>query len=159
MLSDETANGKYPIEAVKVMKRVILYAERHSPLKTVFPIERGHSLQNAISSGIISLAGDIDAKAIVAETKTGATALQISSRRPEPIVLAVTDEAMTAQQLSLVYGVKSYIRPADPLAALKLTDWLHDNDILKTGDVVITVSGRNPGKMGTTDTIKLRILE
>jgi pyruvate kinase len=159
MLSDETANGKYPIEAVKVMKRVILYAERHSPLKTVFPIERGHSLQNAISSGIISLAGDIDAKAIVAETKTGATALQISSRRPEPIVLAVTDEAITAQQLSLVYGVKSYIRPADPLAALKLTDWLQHNDILKTGDVVITVSGRNPGKMGTTDTIKLRILE
>lgn len=159
MLSEETAMGKYPIEAVKVMKRVILYSERHSHLKAVFQIQREHNLQNAISSGIISLAQDINAQAIVAETKSGATALQIAARRPEITLIAVTDTPRTAQQLALVYGVKSYVRPVDRQAAQKLTDWLRKNSVLDTGDIVVTVSGRYPGVVGTTDTIKVRVLE
>jgi pyruvate kinase len=159
MLSDETANGKYPIEAVQMMKRVILYAESHSPVKAVFQMERESSMQNAISSGIISMAEDIKAKAIVAETKSGATALQIAARRPEHALIAVTDEARTAQQLAIVYDIKGYIRPVDSEAAGKLTDWLRHNKVLHAGDVVVTVSGRYPGVVGTTDTIKIRVLE
>jgi pyruvate kinase len=159
MLSDETAMGKYPIDAVKMMKRVILYAERHAPLKAVFQMERESSMQNAISTGIISLAEDIRASAIVAETKSGATALQIAARRPDTALIAVTDEPRTAQQLALAYDVKSYIRPVDPQAAQKLTDWLREHNVLATGDVVVTVSGRHPGVVGTTDTIKVRVLE
>lgn len=159
MLSDETAMGKHPIQTVRTMKRVIRYAEQHPPLKTIYPFEREHTIQNAISSSVINLAVNIDAKAIVAETKSGATALQIAARRPNEIIIAVTNEARTAQQLTLVYGVKSYILPVDPQAAQKLTDWLRDNEVLHAGDVVVTVSGRNPGVIGTTDTIKVRILE
>lgn len=159
MLSDETASGKYPIEAVKMMKRVILYAERNAPLKAVFPIERERSVQTAIANGIIGLAQDISAVAIVAETKSGATALQIACRRPETALIAVTNEARTAQQLAIVYAVKSYIRPADRQAAGKFTDWLRHNNILSTGDVVVTVSGRQPGVVGTSDTIRVRTLE
>ncbi|HEX7963508.1 MAG TPA: pyruvate kinase [Candidatus Saccharimonadales bacterium] len=159
MLSDETAMGKYPIEAVKMMKRVILYAERHSPLKAVFQLERERSMQDAISGSIISLAADINAKAIVAETKSGATALQIAARRPETALIAVTDEPRTAQQLAITYDVKSYVRPAGHDAAQKLTDWLRHSKVLDSGDVVVTVSGRYPGVVGTTDTIKVRVLE
>ncbi|HSX00389.1 MAG TPA: pyruvate kinase [Patescibacteria group bacterium] len=160
MLSDETANGKYPIEAVKMMKRVILHTERHAPeLKTIVQLERERSMQNAISNGIISLAESIRAKAIVAETKSGATALQISSRRSETILVAVTDEARTAQQLAIVYGTKSYVRPAGTDAAERLTDWLLKNKVLHSGEIVVTVSGRYPGVVGTTDTIKVRVLE
>lgn len=160
MLSDETAMGKYPVEAVKMMKRVILYSERHTPIKAVFePAERERTMQNAISTGIISLAANIDAQAIVAETKSGATARQIAARRPQTAIIAVTDEARTAQQLCLVYDVKSYVRPAGHDAAEKLTDWLRKNDVLETGDVVVTVSGKHPGVVGTTDTIKVRVLE
>jgi len=159
MLSDETANGKYPIEAVKTMKRVALYAEQHPPMKTVYPFEREHTIQNAISGSIMTMARNIDATAIVAETKTGSTALQIASRRPETAVIAVTSELRTAQQLALVNGVKSYVRPADPEAASKLTDWLLENEVLKSGDVVVSVSGRYPGVAGATDTIKVRVLE
>lgn len=159
MLSDETANGKYPIEAVKTMKRVALYAEQHPPMKTVYPFEREHTIQNAISGSILTMARNIDATAIVAETKTGSTALQIASRRPETALIAVTSEVRTAQQLALVNGVKSYVRPADPEAASKLTDWLLENDVLKSGDVVVSVSGRYPGVAGATDTIKVRVLE
>jgi pyruvate kinase len=159
MLSDETAMGKYPIETVKTMKRVITYAEQHPPLKSVYPHERERTMEQAISSSVINLAATIDAKAIVAETKSGATALQIACRRPETAIIAVTDEPRTAQQLALVYDVKSYIRPAHPQAAQKLTDWLRENKALKSRDVVVTVSGRSPGMAGTTDTIKVRVLE
>lgn len=159
MLSDETANGKYPIDAIKTMKRVIKYAEQHPPLKTVYPYEREHTMQNAISRSVIALAENIDAKAIVAETKSGATAQQIAARRPNTALIAVTSEERTAQQLAIVYDVKSYIRPVDPEAAGKLTTWLRESNVLEAGDVVVTVSGRYPGVTGATDTIKVRVLE
>lgn len=159
MLSDETAAGKYPVQAVKTMKRVIRYAEQHPPFKTTYEIHRERTLQHAISNSVISMAQTIGAKAIVAETQSGATALEISSHRPEEILIAVTDQDRTAQQLAIVYGVKSYVRPADSLAAQKLTDWLREQELFHSGDVVVTVSGRTPGVGGTTDTIKVRVIE
>jgi pyruvate kinase len=159
MLSDETANGKYPIEAVKTMKRVATYAEQHSPLNVFQPQEMEPTVQHAISASVLSLAKNINAAAIVAETKSGATALEIAARRPETALIAVTSDVRTAQQLALVYDVKSYVRPDDAEAAGKLSDWLRENDVLHAGDAIVTVSGRYPGKIGGTDTIKVRILE
>jgi pyruvate kinase len=160
MLSDETANGQYPIEAVSAMKRVIRYTEDNAPVKAIFVDHQDdHSRQAAISNSIISLAETINARAIVAETKTGATAIDISSRRAVTPLIAVTDDIRTAQQLCLVYSVKSYIRPVDKYAALKLTDWLLQEGVLKKGDIVVTASGKQPGVVGTTDTIKVRMLE
>lgn len=158
MLSEETANGKYPIEAVQVMKRVILYAERHAVVKPDYHTEREPNIANAVSSAIINLAENIKAVAIVAETASGATALQIAARRSEIPLIAVTNRPRTSQQLALVFGVKSYVRPANSQAASKLTDWLRSNRLFEAGDVVVTVSGRYPGRVGTTDTIKVRVL-
>lgn len=159
MLSDETANGQYPIEAVRMMKRVVRYTESHAPLKALFPEQDEHTRQSAISKAVISLAESVRAVAIVAETKSGATALQIAARRSDIPVIAVTSDIRTAQQLALAYDVKSYVRPVDALAAFKLTDWLHKNNVLEKGDIVVTASGQHPGVVGTTDTIKVRMLE
>lgn len=159
MLSDETANGKYPLEAVETMKRVILYTEGNAPLRVVFPEYEDNTRQSAISKAILSLAKNIEAKAIVAETKSGATALQLAARRTSIPVIAVTSDARTAQQLALAFGIKSYVRPVDKFAASKLTDWLQQGKVLKKGDVVVTASGQYPGVVGTTDTIKVRVLE
>jgi pyruvate kinase len=112
-----------------------------------------------VSDGIIRLSETIQARAIVAETKSGATALQIATRRPEMPIIAVTSDVRTAQQLTLVHGVKSYVRPVDKMAATKLTDWLKESKLFKKGDVIVTASGRHPGVVGTTDTIKVRVLE
>ncbi len=158
MLSDETANGHYPVEAVKVMKRVTTYTERHNPLKVTFPGEPDAGRQNAISAAVIALADDVRAQAIVAETHSGATALHLAAYRPAAPLIVVTAEDRVAQQLAIVYGAKSYVRPADRLAATKLTNWLRQNKILSKGDVVVTASGRYPGVVGTTDTIKVRVL-
>lgn len=159
MLSDETANGQYPIEAVKVMKRVILYTQKNSTVKASFSeLENFDAQQNAISSAIIKLANSLGAKAIVAETKSGATAIQIASYRPDKSIIAVTSDKTTTNQLAIVYGVKSYQRPADKFAATKLTNWLRDQKVLKKGDIIVTASGQYPGVVGTTDTIKVRVL-
>lgn len=159
MLSDETANGNYPIEAVDVMKRVILYTQENDPIKVSLTGPDDQSKQGSISSAIITLAENLHARAIVAETMSGATALHISSHRSGIPIIAVTSTSSTAQQLALVYGTKSYVRPVDKYAATKLTDWLRQTRLLAKGDMVVTASGKYPGVVGTTDTIKVRVLE
>ncbi len=163
MLSDETANGRYPVKAVEVMKRVVSYTERNAPLKPVFVDERAAAVkltrQEAISTAVIRLAKNIAATTLVAETKSGATALQIAAKRSDIPLIAVTSDVRTAQQLAIVYSCKSYVRPDDKYAARKLTDWLRSNNVLSKGDVIVSCSGQYPGVVGTTDTIKVRVLE
>jgi pyruvate kinase len=108
---------------------------------------------------VIELASATGAKAIVAETKSGSTALQLASMRPDRPVIAVTSDRRVAQQLAIVYGLKSYVRPDDKMQATKLTNWLRQNRVLKAGDMVVTASGHHPGVVGATDTIKVRVLE
>ncbi len=158
MLSDETANGHYPIESVQVMKQVITYTQNTMPPEPHYKSDNTH-YQNSVCNAIIRLAQDIAAKAIVAETASGATALQIAARRPKMPIIAVTSDVRVAQQLAIVYGTKSYVRPVHQFAATKLTNWLREHKILKKGDMIVTASGQHPGVVGTTDTIKVRVLE
>lgn len=158
MLSDETAVGKYPVDAVKIMKRVIMYTQNNATVKAKFPEYEEHTCQSAICRGVVRLAKEINAKAIVAETKSGATAIQIACLGPEMPVIAITSDAYVAQQLAIVYGTKSYVRPVDQYAATKLTNWLKRKRVLKSGDIVVTASGKYPGVVGATDTIKVRVL-
>lgn len=158
MLSDETASGKYPVEAVKVMKRVIMYTQSNSVVRAKFQDAEDDTKQNAISRAIITLSKEVGAHAIIAETKSGSTARQISSFRPKIPIVAVTSDENVTRQLAIVYGTKSYARPADKLAATKMTNWLLHNRVLKKGNIVVSASGRYPGVVGTTDTIKVRVL-
>lgn len=160
MLSDETASGQYPMEAVKFMKKIVLYTQENTPLSVQYAEDTTLSpRQRAIAEAVIVLADNVHAQAIVAETKSGATAYQLASMRPARPIIAVASDQRVAQQLAIVYGTKSYVRPVDKLAAVKLTNWLRQNDVLKKGDIVVTASGQYPGVVGTTDTIKVRALE
>ncbi len=157
MLSDETATGKYPVQAVEVMKKVITYTQSGDGLAN--PNQLDTSLAGSICNAVIDLSKSVAAQAIVAETASGATALHIASRRPAVPIIAVTSSAIVAQQLAIVYGTKSYVRPIDKYAATKLTNWLHQAKVLNKGDMVVTASGQHPGVVGTTDTIKVRMIE
>lgn len=159
MLSEETASGQYPIESINVMKRVVNYTQSNmaEPIMTNFTTVKP-SRPRAISKAIMTLAQEVSATAIVAQTHTGATAMLISSERPSKPVIAVTASDRVAQQLSIVYGTKSYVRPDNHNQAAKLTKWLLRNNVLSKGDVVVSASGQHPGAIGMTDTIKVRIL-
>lgn len=159
MLSDETAAGSYPIEAINIMKRIIMYTQENATVAAKFKVGHEYTTGEAIAASIIQLSKDVRAVAIVAETKTGATALNIASWRPEIPIIVVTSEHKVAQQLSLMYGAKTYVRPDDKLAATKLTEWLQQKKIFKKGNTVVMASGRYPGTPGNTDTIKVRTLD
>lgn len=156
MLSEETAVGSFPIDTVKVMKRIIRTNERSPFPKIVWPAHENHARPYAIASAANRLAEGIQAKAIVAETKSGATAIHVATCRPSIPLIAVTDSVSTAQQLAIVYSVKSYVRAASDKAALKLGEWLGMHDLLQHSDIFVAVSGKQPGVAGTTDTIKVR---
>ncbi len=161
MLSEETAAGRYPVESIEVMNKVINYTQANTaePIMTNFAKVRSVK-SRAISKAIMMLSEEVEAIAIVAETTTGATAMLISSERPTKPVIAVTSSDRVAQQLALVYGTKSYVRPASRNQAVKLSNWLLRNKVLSKGDIIVTASGRHPGAgaIGMTDTIKVRVL-
>lgn len=159
MLSDETANGKYPLETIAAMKRVILYTQEHEPVQPVYYRSYMTDKQDAISSAAVTLAQQINATAIVAETKTGATAESIASHRPSMPIISVTSEARTAQQLALLYANKSFCRPDGEFAGLTLAHKLREEGFFGPGSTVVLVSGRQPGMSGDTDTIRVRVLE
>ena len=158
MLSEETANGKYPLETIQMMKRIILHTQKNSPLKPVFYKEEDHSVQSAISSAMITLATQVDAKAIIAETKSGATARSVAAHRPAMPIFMITSVTRVAQQLAIVYGGKSFVRPDSKLASTKLSDFLRGQKVFNKDDIVVICSGKYPGKVGGTDTIKVRRL-
>lgn len=162
MLSEETAIGKYPVDTVKYMKKVAKYAESRSPVSAVYnlPLDKEQKTrQEQICRSVVDLADSMNATAIVAETKSGATALQLASKRPKEPLIAVTSDPRVGNQLALVFGIKSYVRPDSKLAATKLTNWLEKNKVLHKGDCIVTASGQYPGVVGTTDTIKVRVLQ
>lgn len=161
MLSDETANGKYPIETVAAMKQVILYTQEHSIVSHGEEVLVKNVQQDAISAAAVSVAEQLDVEAIVAETKTGATAENIAAHRPNLPIISVTSSQRAAQQLALSYANKSFVRPDGETAGLELAQELKDQGYF--GDAknvqVVIVSGRQPGLVGATDTIKVRVLE
>ena len=158
MLSDETASGKYPIETVETMKRIILYTQKSAPLQPVFYRDEGVGLQDAISSAVMTLSHQIKAAAIVAQTKSGMTAMSIASHRPNMPVVVVTSEPRVAQQLALMYASKCFIRDDIENVGANLAQWLREQNVFAEGDRVVIVSGHQPGLVGGTDTIKVRVL-
>lgn len=161
MLSDETANGNYPLETVMAMKKVILYTQDNAPVAQITDYMLMKSAQlDAISTSAVKLAEQLKASAIIAETKSGATAATIAAHRPNLPIISVTSELRSAQQLGLSYANRSYVRPDHPEAGFELAKELKTQGLF--GDeptTVIIVSGQQPGIEGTTDTIKVRVLE
>lgn len=159
MLSDETANGKYPLEAVATMKRVILYTQEHAPVRPLYVDPGTQFTPEAISKAAVTLATQIDATAIVAETKSGATAKSIAKHRPSKPIITVTSDPRVAQQLALLYANKSFLHEDGERAGLELAKDLRQKGFFAPDTTVILVSGKQPGLIGGTDTIRVRVLE
>lgn len=161
MLSDETANGKFPIETVAAMKKTILYTQEHIPVATFDSVLIDSiSRRNAISAAAVNIAEQLNVKAIVAETKSGATAVSIAAFRPNLPIISVTSEIRTAQQLALSYANKSFVHPDGEKAGYDVAKRLNDEAFFGDKDTtsVVIVSGLQPGVTGETDTIRVRVL-
>ncbi len=106
MLSDETAVGKYPVEAVEVMNRTILETEKIYRFYRERPVS---DPTTAVASAGSSIARDVKAKAIVAFTRSGRTAINVSKFRPECRILGITHDIKTFRRLNIVWGVEPYM--------------------------------------------------
>ncbi len=163
MLSAESANGKYPVEAVRTMKEVILSVEENLDYK--------HSIQinwekiskedlhfNALTSAASNLAYNAQAKAVVVGTKTGRTAHMLSAFRPTSEIIAVVHDMKVYNQLALVWGVyATIIEPDEDIDAFlqRVHKRLEELDIMKKGDRVVIITGETVGIAGQTSTIRL----
>lgn len=160
MLSDETANGSYPLETIAAMKKVILYTQEHAPVAPIHDIAAKNVQLDAISTAAVTLAEQLKVDAIIAETKSGATAATIAAHRPNLPIVSVTSEIRAAQQLALSYANRSYVRDDSAEAGFDLFKELKAEGFFgESAAKVIIVSGQQPGIIGTTDTIKVRALE
>ena len=160
MLSDESATGKYPYETVRAMRAVIRYTQEHAAVAPIDDIvERGENESlNAISLAAVELAEQIDADALVVETKSGQTAATLAANRPALPIIAVTSSKRVAQQLGLNYGTRSFVRPDGEFAGMEQAKELKAQGFFgeKENPTVVIVSGRQPGLVGGTDTIRVR---
>lgn len=160
MLSDETANGAYPLETVKEMKKVILYTQNHSRIATMRQEPVGESLKNdAISYAAARLAEKIEADVIVCQTASGATAVTMAAQRPNLPIVSVTPNIRAANQLALTYANSAFVRPYSENFGYNLACELKESGYLQVmegrKDLLAVIVSGDKNRVGT-DTIKVR---
>jgi pyruvate kinase len=159
MLSNETAVGKYPVEAVRMMATIAQRMEKDKINRIVE--DHGRSIPNAISQAVARIAEQLDAAAIMTLTKTGSTARNVSKfRSPKPI-LAITPHVDVARQLQLVWGVKPLLvldLPSTGQTFQAAINVAREKDLLREGDLVVMTAGTLQGVSGSTDLIKVEVV-
>lgn len=182
MLSNETAVGEFPIEAVSTMARIAIRIEQEfsaalpqlpEPQDSAVrrkarrarhrdrPAQRT-AIPNAISKAVGELAEELKAAAIMTLTKSGSTARHVSKFRPQTPILAVTPSVNIARRLQLVWGVR-------PLLVLDLSsarqtfqaalNVAREQHLLHDDDLVVMTAGTLQGVSGSTDLIKVEVVK
>ncbi len=160
MLSNETAVGNYPVEAVETMATIACRIEQEQQTNNFKRTKR--SITHAISAAVGQIASQLDAAAIMTLTKTGATARNVSKFRPKTPILAITPHVYVSRRLQLVWGVK-------PLLVLDLSsatqtfqaaiNVAQEKNLLSAGDLVVMTAGTLQGVSGSTDLIKVELVK
>jgi pyruvate kinase len=164
MLSGETSIGKYPVETINNMQRIINYTEKNT--NRTNPFEKLHIpdesspafLADSICYNASKLAEQVRAKAIILFTHSGYTAIKISSYRPKAKIYAFTSNKKLLQQLSLVWGINPYhlkIYNQLNIAVNKSVLILKAEELLKDGDCVVFVGSTPLSEHGSTNMLKV----
>jgi pyruvate kinase len=159
MLSAETARGKYPIEAVRVMAEIAASAELYAPPRLPRSINRALVNYNEVIADLTCRASRIgQVKAIAVFTETGHTAHLIAAQRPDIPVFAFTPNQSIACQLSVWHGVTALVSP--PLQSVEAMVEYMDRELvtrawMKRGDPILLAAGDRVGQAGTANMLKL----
>ncbi|AHJ26527.1 pyruvate kinase [Nodularia spumigena CS-584] len=163
MLSNETAVGDFPVEAVATMARIAERMEQEEVLHSVVPPQRNNrrSIPNAISQAVGQIAEQLGAAAIMTLTQTGATARNVSKFRPHTPILAVTPHVNVARQLQMVWGVKPLLvlgLPSTGQTFQAAINVAQEHNYLSEGDLVVMTAGTLQGVSGSTDLVKVEVV-
>lgn len=161
MLSDETAIGKYPVEAVAVLNRISKATEAHLiefSHQDVSIKSLNRSTGSSIGGAACVIAEELSSPAIVAATTSGSTARLVARYRPSCPILAFTPEPSTERQLSISWGVApvlvSSFKNVDEIYAMAMV-WSRENNIARKGDRIVVTAGVPVGEPGTTNLLKV----
>lgn len=160
MLSGETAIGRYPVQAVRMMRRIAQAAEEAS-LTSPAPAAHGDerlSFADTVARAAYDAALDLRASALVACTHSGFTAQLASKCRPPMPIIAATPFPETARRAALYWGVVPLV--VEPYASIEEMMEQIDGRILETGmvekgDTVVVIAGTPIGRRGTTNLMRL----
>lgn len=165
MLSGETAAGDFPVDAVKTMALIAETTEKDINYVSRFDKTEhsaNTSITNAISHATVTTAHDLDAAAIITVTKTGKTARMISKYRPNCPIIGFTTDDTACRQLNMSWGVLPGIvleqSNTDDLINHAITTALKYG-FIKHGDLVVITAGVPLGISGTTNLLKVQVVE
>ena len=164
MLSGETAAGKYPVEALKMMVKIAVHMERNIDYNAIFRRrERSEDpdITNAISHATCMTAIDLKANAILAVSKTGNTARMISKYRPECLIAGCSSSEKVYRQLNLSWGILPLqIREeySSEILCLRAIEAAQTHGIVEEGDKIVFTGGIPLGIPGRTNLIRVCIV-
>lgn len=167
MLSGETAAGKYPVEAVRTMDKIIRSVEENSEtlyysLQYKKPDWKEKQVIESLSYSCVTIAENVEAKAISTLTHSGNTARRIAKFRPKVPIVAFTESKIVRRQLNLVWGVES-VRLKElfdtDMSVKLMEDYLLENGLVNKGDRVIIATGMPLAKRGRTNMIKVSTIQ
>lgn len=161
MLSGETAAGKYPVESVATMARIVEKTETILPYRESFEQKvRLHptNITEVISQSVVGASLDLEPKAILTPTESGFTARMVSKYRPKVPIIAVTTNESVLGGLCLVWGVIPVKGEPAPTTDEMLESSLQSavkSGALSPGDTVIVSAGVPVGRSGATNLMKI----
>jgi pyruvate kinase len=158
MLSGETSVGKYPVEAVTTMARIIESTEDHG-LALMAAIDwQPHTRGGIIAKAAAEVAERVGAKYLVAFSQSGDTARRLSRYRSEIRVLCFTPEPPVRSQLAMTWGIETFLGPlvehTDEMV-MQVDKALLDAGRCEEGDLVVIVAGSPPGIPGSTNALRV----
>ncbi len=157
MLSNETAVGDYPVEAVATMDQIARRIERDYPQR-VIDTQMATTIPNAICQAVSTIARNLNAAAILPLTKSGSTARNVSKFRPSTPILAITSDVQVARQLQLVWGVNPLLvaEQANSGSTFNIAMGVaQSRGLLLEGDLVVQTQGTLEGVSGSTDLVRV----
>jgi len=163
MLSGESANGKYPVQAVATMARIDEKAENYLQEYGSFQLNQfdKSDVTETIGLAVARAASNLGVKAIVAATESGYTASMISKYRPQADILALTFDDKTARGLSLNWGVIPVVaeKPTTTDEMFELaTKKAVELGLANEGDLILITAGVPVGERGTTNVMKIQLI-
>ena len=165
MLSGESANGSYPVEAVQTMAKIAQEAESQLDYEKILAKRKEDatpSVANSIAMSACATARELGATAIITATQTGNTARMVSKYRPNVPVIAVTPNESVARKLALNWGVVTIVsesvKSTDELIASSVDKALQAGYI-KKGDLVVVAAGIPVDVTGTTNMMKVHVVK
>ena len=165
MLSGETAAGAYPVEAVKMMARIAERTEKEINYRKRFNDMAKYTdpgITDAICHATCSTAYDLDAKAIITVTKSGFSARMISKYRPGCDIIGCAMDEKVCRQLNLSWGVRPILLGEEWEVFVlfeRAINACKRDGLLEKGDVTVITSGVPIGRSGTTNMLKVQVVD